>query len=218
VLALAQPCEAKIVYTPAHVSIGINSMVHLDLNHDGVKDFTFVDKFVTNATGKFGSLSVVPTRRANEAWGYVSRGGQFASALPAGWLIAASTHFHRGADFMAGASTQRGGASYCAKQWGDTPNRYLGLKFSIKGKTHFGWARLSVNCDQGQVTATLTGYAYETVVGKSLRTGQKKDDADEGLTVGQERPSVSNIHHVSEPATLGSLARGAEGLVAWRRR
>jgi hypothetical protein len=216
-LASAQLGEAKIVYTPAHVSIGINSMVHLDLNHDGVQDFTFVDKFVTNATGKFGSLSVVPTRRANEAWGYVSQGGQFASALPAGWLIAASTHFHRGADFMAGASTQRGGQSYCNFQWGNTPNRYLGLKFSIKGKTHFGWARLSVSCGGGGVTATLTGYAYETVPGKSLRTGQKKDDMDEGAAVGQKGPAVSDIR-VSELATLGRLASGAEGLVAWRRR
>jgi hypothetical protein len=37
ILALAQPAEGKIVYTPAHKNavLGIN----LDLNHDGIADF-----------------------------------------------------------------------------------------------------------------------------------------------------------------------------------
>ena len=34
-LALAQPAEAKIVYTPAHVILHSNSVFNLDLNHDG---------------------------------------------------------------------------------------------------------------------------------------------------------------------------------------
>src|SRR5579863_10427884 len=38
VLALAQPIEAKIVYTPADVKIGYIPY-NLDLNHDGVVDF-----------------------------------------------------------------------------------------------------------------------------------------------------------------------------------
>ena len=40
VLALAQPAEAKIIYTPAHKSIGAKTF--LDLNHDGVHDFKFI--------------------------------------------------------------------------------------------------------------------------------------------------------------------------------
>jgi hypothetical protein len=35
-LALVQPAEAKIIYTPAHVKIVRASIVSLDLNHDGV--------------------------------------------------------------------------------------------------------------------------------------------------------------------------------------
>src|SRR5579863_1553594 len=41
VLTLAQSSQAKIVYTPAHVTIGYGG-VHtfsLDLNHDGIADF-----------------------------------------------------------------------------------------------------------------------------------------------------------------------------------
>jgi hypothetical protein len=37
ILALAQPGEAKIVYTAAHTPI--RAVVNLDLNHDGLPDF-----------------------------------------------------------------------------------------------------------------------------------------------------------------------------------
>jgi len=38
-LAGAQPAEGRIVYTPAHVAVqGVG--YNLDLNHDGVPDFT----------------------------------------------------------------------------------------------------------------------------------------------------------------------------------
>ena len=54
-------------------------------------------------------------------------------------------------------------------------NRYLGLKFAIKGKTHYGWARLNVSMTgplQVNITATLTGYAYETIPNKPIITGK----------------------------------------------
>jgi hypothetical protein len=41
-LALAQPSEAKIVYTPANVQFGGNGgRLNLDLNNDGITDFEF---------------------------------------------------------------------------------------------------------------------------------------------------------------------------------
>jgi hypothetical protein len=40
VLAFAQSAEAEIVYMPAHRVIGPNKMYRLDLNHDGITDFT----------------------------------------------------------------------------------------------------------------------------------------------------------------------------------
>jgi len=41
ILALAQPAEAKIVYTPTNVTIvGPNGSYNLDLNNDGQIDFT----------------------------------------------------------------------------------------------------------------------------------------------------------------------------------
>ena len=57
-------------------------------------------------------------------------------------------------------------------------NRYLGLKFVIHGKVHYGWARLSVTLGHhrqyGDVSGTLTGYAYETIPNKAIITGKTK--------------------------------------------
>jgi hypothetical protein len=57
-------------------------------------------------------------------------------------------------------------------QWVNVANRYLGLKFLIKGKIHYGWARLSVKVQGHAITATLTGYAYETIPNKYFFYGK----------------------------------------------
>src|SRR5579863_674373 len=60
VAALASPAQAKIVYTPANVQI--NSAFHLDVNGDGVNDFTFYFfKSVQLSNGSGSFLSVVPS-------------------------------------------------------------------------------------------------------------------------------------------------------------
>ncbi len=66
-LALAQPAEAKIVYTKADVVIDLNSYL-LDLDHDGVNDFDLAFSFVcSGCTSNFG----VSPLGANAACGVV---------------------------------------------------------------------------------------------------------------------------------------------------
>jgi hypothetical protein len=62
VLALASAAEAKIVYTKARVPI--IGRVNLDLNHDGIKDFTINHRNYghTNQTNVF-------SLRQNRVWG-----------------------------------------------------------------------------------------------------------------------------------------------------
>jgi hypothetical protein len=79
-------------------------------------------------------------------------------------------------------------------------NRYLGLKFNIKGQIHFGWARLTVTTTKHDFKATLTGYAYETVPGKGIIAGK---------TMGPDDTTVA-------PTSLGHLAAGASAIPAWR--
>ena len=89
-------------------------------------------------------------------------------------------------------------SGYCFGPWLKVNGRYLGLKFVIRGKIHYGWARLSVDWTLGR--AILTGYAYETVPNKPIVTGETKG------------PDVV----VPGSAGLGHLAVGASAVSAWR--
>jgi hypothetical protein len=89
-------------------------------------------------------------------------------------------------------------------------NRYLGLRFVIHGKIHYGWARLSVKVTRTEVLATLTGYAYETIPNKPILAGEKKESI-------VDRPGTALTAPTPEPATLGALAMGARGLSIWRK-
>jgi hypothetical protein len=198
ILALTQPAEGKIVYTPAHKVIGLNQKIALDLNHDGKNDFSFQERFfTTTSVGENHSiaLSVLPTRKANEIWGK----GRPASALPAGIRVGPKGQFSYGKKLMAVDyyADGTGGSGTCAGPWNNVKNHYLGLKFKIDGKVHFGWARLNVDCvttfSNHQVNGLLIGYAYETIPNKPIVTGKKRGPDEAPL----------------QPSTLGRLARGA---------
>jgi len=198
-LAMSHPAEAKIIYTPAHVYITPNHILSLDLNNDGIRDFTLKDVLSTTSVGEFRSdrLSIFPVG-GNEIWGHkLPTGAHYASALPVGIMVGASGAFSAGTRSLA-YGVDDVGSFACEGKWWGARNRYLGLKFSIRGKTHFGWARLSVACQGYKVGALLTGYAYETIADRPIVTGKTKAD---------EETSVENA--TPAPVTLGSLARGA---------
>ena len=69
----------------------------------------------------------------------------------------------------------------------------MGLRFDIKGQSHYGWAHLQ---NVTVVGGTLTGYAYETIPNKPIITGKTKG------------PDVITL----EPGSLGALAAGAARL------
>ena len=217
VLSVTQPAAAKIVYTSAHAVITRDYSVALDLNHDGKNDFTFHQTFITTTSvGEDHSLilSVLPTRQNNEIWGSVRR----ASALLAGVQIGPKHRFimskkSMAVDYYADGT---GGSGTCAGLWNNVKDRYLGLKFTVDGTTHFGWARLNVTCTTKygfhQVTGLLTGYAYETIPNKPIITGKT-----EGLDDDDQPAPASLKTRTPEPAMLGILALGAPGLSIWRR-
>jgi hypothetical protein len=209
-LSMTQRSEARIVYTRAHVVISINNYYDIDLNHDGVADFT-----IKNAGnyGRYRLYASVPA--GNGVVGSIGSNGAQAAALVRGEQIGP------GQMFVAPDVTMRECIRHaiCWGDWDNVTNRYLGLKFVIHGKLHYGWARLNVQ-EKVFFTATLTGYAYETTAGKSIKAGQTKGAADEwdeeGVGAGA---SVSNP--ISEPpqaASLGMLALGAQGVPLWRRK
>jgi len=234
-IALVQAAEAKIVYTKTNkVLYKWHDFASLDLNHDGVVDFNLLDRHWTSIASTFGRLTVDPAGRsstnANEIWGKPCRSGfpVVASALPPGIRVGPKGRFSHGFKLMKytyflGGARNTTSRSCFDGLWNNVSNRYLGLKFIIKGKIHFGWARLSVSSNNEKVAATLTGYAYETIPGKPIITGETKGEDDSGV----EQPSLNDpgpgasrtnpIPYTAQPASLGRLALGAPGATLRRR-
>jgi len=214
--ALAQPAEAKIVYTPAHKQIAPNNTVPIDLNNDGKIDFSIHDSFTCTSFCEYivGAITVLPTRQGNEIVGYAGRSRHYAFALAAGVRVGPQGPFLQGNEVMAygGYDAGTNTVGYCGGPWKNARNRYLGLKFTKEGKIHYGWARLSDAClKNGKNTALLTGYACETIPGKAIIAGATKGP-DDG------EPTASLNTSTPEPATLGALAMGAPALEIWRRK
>jgi hypothetical protein len=211
VLALAQPTEAKIVYTPTNLQCPCN----IDLNNDGTNDFA-----IGNSSGAvrfdatFGTYTARGLNKGNRIWGVRhhplnsnTRWVQRASALSSGVLIHADRKLEKDHNVMFSWSIECT-SQYCSYTgfggyWMGAQNRYLGLRFIINDKVHYGWARLSVQYQKIQkgflTNVTLSGYAYETITNKGIIAGKTK---------GKDVVMV-------QPGSLGNLARGSAGLPAW---
>lgn len=208
-LALAAPAEAEIIYTPANVTIGLNQSYDLDLNNDGITDFTIAIQ--SAGTGFSWNMFLQSPGGGNAVAGHmVASGGlQWPYAFYSGFLVATPRrHFISSSRALMASShnSYRQGGSWAGFGSFGVFNRYLGLKFTIHGKTHYGWAQLSTYTLLTS-QATLTGYAYETVPNKPITTGktQGNDDIAE----------LSDTPALSQP-TLGHLANGARAISVWR--
>jgi len=176
-LAIAEPAEARIVYTPAHIRILVNRLTELDLNHDGIKDFHFRNIYGTH---KNSTLSVNASRSSNRVWAGSCTASAFktshcAVALSKGRTVGPRSPFEKNPSSLLMAAYQ-GNTSRSGTYFGGWARRdaYLGLKFVIKGKTHFGWARVQMDGRSKGFVATITGYAYETVLNRPIVTGKTR--------------------------------------------
>ena len=187
VLALAQPVEARIVYTKASVEITPGGRLGLDLNHDHHIDF----RFAHHAGQTQSSLNISPLGN-NE----IDSG---AAALGSGVLVGSGGQFQGGKLDMARtifscASANRGPSATCSFSssgpWKNVTDGYLGLKFFIHGKVHYGWARLNVTVTNEGVYALVTGYAYETIANKAIVTGKTNGADNEARSPADRRPTL----------------------------
>jgi hypothetical protein len=221
VLALAQPAETEIIYTPANAEIYPGGpYVGLDLNGDGTTDFWFRATWFGGQSFASGYLAVHNAQAGNAV--VATSQMRWAAVLPAGAAIGSAANFDsRTFALMARGWFMGSSKPYvwnCYGPWNDVHHRFLGLKFMIDGEVHYGWARLNQKCKRGfWESATLTGYAYETIPDQGLLAGEKKDKKDlegDDLTVPAEATPTGTAQ---QPATLGRLALGSSALSAWRR-
>ena len=172
-----------IVYTPAKHLIE-NSQYNLDLNNDGTTDFVITESNTVSKPNCF------PPPRGNNELAKLSLGtsqssngfetnSNFVARLTSGSPIGPNQSFTSGSWIMESTITewqQEGMACINIRKaegnWPFGDRGYLGLAFVIDGKTHYGWAAIGVHGGYGYLYAWLTGYAYQTIAGKSIKAGQ----------------------------------------------
>jgi hypothetical protein len=188
------PAEGKIIFIRTHQVLSNGT---LPIPIAGTKFFNLADNYYGFTSGSGERLNIVATGKAAVVGGTYS-----ASALSAGQVIGPHDRFATGTRNMARAACQGPESTYFINgPFANTTHRFLGLKFKLHGKTHYGWARFSSVTAVGclpSVTATLTGYAYETVAHKSIIAGKTKG---------------AKVIVVSDSSTLGRLALGAAGRI-----
>jgi hypothetical protein len=202
-LALGQSAEAKVVYTPIHKWLPLNRYYALDLNHDGISDFSFRLLSTMFPTGFARSLGVgraASSQSKNGIYSFLSQDLACAAALPKGKKVGPRSPGFR-IELAAAAMFQIISSTFCNEHtylgpWMNVEKAaYLGVRFTIEGKVHYGWVRLGHIRHNKRPKAELLGYAYETVPNKGIITGRTKG------------PDVVTV----QPASLGHLARGAPG-------
>jgi hypothetical protein len=232
-LALAQSAEATIIITNKNIPIHAETPVMLDMNADGIADFQFY-------------LRSYPFHNTSDNYLYVHRltaggavigQGESVSAMVRGAKIGPGGPFLRTNGLfywveishicttMCDGTTKAG---YTFRQtlggkWaGGHPNRFVGVKFKINGKTHYGWVRLTVTVKPkgngkgptGSFSATITEYGYESVPNKSCDAGLPGAAA---LEAPHKSVVPKQENSLKTGPALGMLALGADALPLWRR-
>jgi hypothetical protein len=196
-MALSTQSEASVVYTPANITINANSPLSIDLNGDAITDLTITLSQASHFLILAGNVPPGNGLRLNAS--------NFAAAgffgVPVGpWEPFGTGSVVMDAVFCYGTCTQSG-------PWLNVNNKYLGVKFVIGSTTHYGWVRMST-----QNAIVVTGYAYDTTPNHNIHDGSIA-----GPTQAGDLAPADLIARGSQPASLGLLARGADGLSIWRR-
>jgi hypothetical protein len=214
-LALVQPAGGEIVVTRKTIPIPITPLltpepVKISMANNGIDDFIF-DLFNDTAISSRFLLLGGASQRDE-----VVAGGAFyakALALPRGARIGPSSKAIFSDSNLVEASETGNAGRYSRGYWGGSPkDRYLGVRFTIDGETHYGWIRLAIttNLQMGGpfMSAKITGYAYETEPNTAIFVGIEKEPPAE--------ESSESIQNQGGPS-LGMLALGADGMPLWRR-
>jgi len=200
-LALAPPAGARIIYTPAHKVIPHGFPYPLNLTHHGANQFSLsIGSYRTCCDGRviLSGMRAIAGANYQNGSAQVLGAQSYASALKAGAKIGSQGPFSNRATDMGVVGWYSWYGFFFRGQWANSgkgvKDRYLGVRFIIEGKIHYGWARLRFDVSTGNqpwVNATLNGYAYQTIPNKPIKAGQT---------------------HGRDEATLGRLAQGASSV------
>lgn len=194
------PAQGEVVYTKVRTLC--NPGADIDLNHDGIVDFSVLTFRGSSSNQFLENMYVQPASGNGFAYQtYFFSGLGVAKALDFGSEIGPSLNFAGVHGDMAGLiSTITNGGAIIANSAGpfaNVQNKFLRLKLLVGGQIHYSWARIDTKLTIGDFHGTIgcgvVDYAYEKVPNKPINAGQ-------GIKTG------------SQPDALGWMAVGAEGL------
>lgn len=199
-MALPKLTDAEVIYTKVNQELPSPfGTLQIDLANNGIADVVLsVSASSHIGSGHHTFAGGVNAKGLNGGAIETSKG--LVLADPIGTLIGSSDKFGSkgllGACFYTSSVFSGHHTKRITGLWRSQGSRYMGVKFSIAGETHYGWVRLKgFSCSF--LAPFLTGYAYESEPNKPIDSGATIPGDDAG--------------------TLGGLASGANGIQLWRK-
>jgi hypothetical protein len=163
ILAIAavapQAASGEVIYTAVNKTLSGSGSMGLDLDQNGIRDFTLVAASHATVCGL-----LVPAHAGSV---YIKVAGNVPVVTHGNYAALLQTDIPIKFD-----------KSYAIDQFyvcfghNHHVDGYLGLKFQISGQTHYGWAQISVDASPTSTRTTLIGFAYETIPNQAINTGQ----------------------------------------------
>jgi hypothetical protein len=221
-IGLGQPAAAEIVYTPSNIPVAQGfaggAITQFDINNDGVSDFAFSNySYFSHGFGA-AYLKISPDETANQIVGVQIEGQKrvTAAALSAGVTVGPGANFQSSPNGLYQAAVFLGTSGVTGSgSWLTVETAYLGLKFVVNGEVHYGWARVKFVAPGDYGSASIYGYAYETIPDQAIVTGQTSGTAGSKRQSGETSAPRSGIVN-SGAQSLGLLGLGAAGTKIWR--
>jgi MYXO-CTERM domain-containing protein len=199
---LSSSAEAEIHYSgDVSVKLTGNAQATLPLSNDASLVFnnrfwsTFLETFTLMIEGAISGSG----RKAYGVGTFI-----FLSNLPARENVAAGNFSSIAGNPGHGVLVSNSYDGQFAPNWGPVRG-FIGFRFNVGNGMQYGWARISTRNDsQGRLHDLIKDYAWGDP-GDRIRTGQKSSSGD-------------MVDTVTDSGSIGLLALGAAGLIAWRRR
>lgn len=167
--------NCQIVYTDVtpdvvvygYYTSGLGSY-SFDINDDGTNDFklTHMDFVLPNAEADIYSTNTSNSEVLGEVNPtdfdivYALEQNSLIDSLQTTWLSPDAYQY-------LGKLYSNGSAPW---QWGSATDKYLGIRIMIGNQWHYGWVRINVPSNGGNIT--LKDYAYESMAGQSILAGE----------------------------------------------
>ena len=222
---VATQAQAQIIYTdviPDATYSGSNDSCYLDLDNNGQTDFLIIRRedpgyCMGCLIGTHYRVLIYPMA-AHVISGFTWLSQQFPQCHQSGQVVGTNLSYSVTNGLMRDASP--GGSCPPSMQncvpwppfsWANYPEGYLGLRFTIAGEIHYGWARLSIPSAAG---FTLKDYAYNSLPGEGILAGDM-GSITTGITSTALRGMQVSPNPFSSALSI-SLPTGTTGAINYR--